>query len=915
MNVHMRPILGIVILVVIPGLTRDRAFAQSISLPGTVVIQNSEYETGHRQYVSDASIRAPFAKAITTDKDGQFALGFAGVGSGTPVRLTVSKPGLEVVNTKETEQVILGRAQGLQVVMADPDKLAAAQVKYYNIATESITRTFEKKLAVANSDKVKLEDRLHRLSAETGHELATLGDAIVAVTRERDEALQHAQDLARRFAEVDLDDASDRYRRAFELFQRGQVDSVMSVLNDADLENDYRTASDEKSHARQFADSIARRADASIRRSVDSYQLKADVANASLQYGVALGCFKAMRTIANAQSDVIDPLLQVFIRERIALALMRLGQYDSSIAVLREGMDIGERLLSPAHAELGIVHADIAMVLGATSRPKEAVVEMQQAIAISTQALGEQSAQVGEHYSGLGALYFQMADYPAAKEWYQKSRAILEKVLEPDDTRMYDLLQRESMLRTATGLYPEARKGFEEFLAYKVRKLGPDHPEVAQAHKGLATCLTEMGDYDGSFREQRECLRIQLKTLGPEHPELADTYDLIGLVFRVTGQADSALAMFARSMEISARSYGPDHPLVGNALSSIGALMREKGDPAGSLDPLRKGLAIRIKSQGATSPIVGVSYNEIGSSLLRLGETDSALYYYVKGIGLLSAALGPEHPAVAKFDLAIGNCLSAQGYNDSAITRIRGDIAIMSHALGATHPAVASAQITLGKTFLKAERPDSALVHFRTGLDVMEKTMAADNPDLAYIHNNMAVAMALTGDTSAAIDLAHSSGRIYAAANGTNNPDVATLHVNIARILEHMAHFSKALAELDTALAIRTKVFGSHYRFVGATYALMGRVAYENSDHKRALRYLAQAEEIRPTAETFWLQYRMANESGDSSLSLDRLVRCARARATEPATTATDREKTREALKSLAIKLGRQDVLQEFHLN
>ena len=39
-----------------------------------------------------------------------------------PVRLTVSKPGMEVVNTKEIEQVIIGRIPRMNVVMADPDK-------------------------------------------------------------------------------------------------------------------------------------------------------------------------------------------------------------------------------------------------------------------------------------------------------------------------------------------------------------------------------------------------------------------------------------------------------------------------------------------------------------------------------------------------------------------------------------------------------------------------------------------------------------------------------------------------------------------------------------------------------------------------------------------------------------------------
>ena len=45
------------------------ALAQSISLNGVVVIQNSQYETGKRIHVQDAGIRAPMAKSVISDKD------------------------------------------------------------------------------------------------------------------------------------------------------------------------------------------------------------------------------------------------------------------------------------------------------------------------------------------------------------------------------------------------------------------------------------------------------------------------------------------------------------------------------------------------------------------------------------------------------------------------------------------------------------------------------------------------------------------------------------------------------------------------------------------------------------------------------------------------------------------------------
>jgi hypothetical protein len=77
------------------------AVSQSIPLNGVVVIQNSQYETGQRQYVKDAAVRAPFAKPVTTDREGTFALAFIEVPNGAPVRIDVQKPGFKVVNTRD----------------------------------------------------------------------------------------------------------------------------------------------------------------------------------------------------------------------------------------------------------------------------------------------------------------------------------------------------------------------------------------------------------------------------------------------------------------------------------------------------------------------------------------------------------------------------------------------------------------------------------------------------------------------------------------------------------------------------------------------------------------------------------------------------------------------------------------------
>jgi len=133
--------------------------AQTIALNGAVAIQNSAYETGTRQYISDASIRAPLSKPTVSDRSGKFMLEFSGVASGTPVRLNVNKPGYEVVNARDLEAVVIGRTALLEVVMVEPGKLAEAQLHFYEVVTTTIEASYERRMRSLRDEQTALDVR------------------------------------------------------------------------------------------------------------------------------------------------------------------------------------------------------------------------------------------------------------------------------------------------------------------------------------------------------------------------------------------------------------------------------------------------------------------------------------------------------------------------------------------------------------------------------------------------------------------------------------------------------------------------------------------------------------------------------------------------------------------------------------
>ena len=145
----MRTLLLALLLVMVVPLR-----AQRIDLAGMVVVQNSAFGTGQRQFVQGASVRSPGAKAVSSDAQGSFTLTFHGTASGMPVRLSVEKPGSDVVDPSGLERVMLGRATPLTVALCELEKMERTRLRFHGIATESITNRFEEKLSALRNTSV-----------------------------------------------------------------------------------------------------------------------------------------------------------------------------------------------------------------------------------------------------------------------------------------------------------------------------------------------------------------------------------------------------------------------------------------------------------------------------------------------------------------------------------------------------------------------------------------------------------------------------------------------------------------------------------------------------------------------------------------------------------------------------------------
>ena len=672
------------------------ACAQTTTLAGVVAVQNSAYETGTRQYIPDAAVRAAFAKAVSSDVEGRFRLQFAGLGAGVPVRITVSKPGLEVVNTLELEAVMPGQLSDLVVVMADPQKLADAQGKYYGIAVESIKQGYESKLAALTSSTATVEERLALAGGLYSKQFTTIQEVMESLAVERDQAINGALDLARQFAVVDLDDASSLYISAFEKFKSGKLDSALLILDRQLLDADYQSAVQQK----EQGTAMIARAGTVIRQLFNSHQLKAGVYRTKLDNKSALGVYLDSQRILKENTELFDTRTEVKLlldiaesRERIldfpgalevvaqAIALVEtsfgkdhplsagahlewgeiltnqgdfpnaIGQYEKVLSIHTSEAPIDSVVYADAAGNLGIIYAQLG-------DPTKAIEYHKKDIVVRQALFGDQDPELALGYGNLAAAQVSIQDVAGANENFQKAITLLSA---KEDHRMGVLLSNYGSLLRVTGNHAAAIEMYRNGSAIITKYYGLDEFNQVGVYNNIATALGDVGRPQEGLLAADTALMLGDRLLGQEHPIMVTVHTTRASLFVLSFRFEEALVEYEWSLATNTKLNGPDNYYNGVTLNGMAKVYQSRGDYAGALDKLDRAVPIMATALGPQHPNVMVVQINRGCIQTYAGEHAAAVTTLNAAIPELSKNTGPDHSAVGKGKGCLGSALFNAG--------------------------------------------------------------------------------------------------------------------------------------------------------------------------------------------------------------------------------------------------------------
>jgi tetratricopeptide (TPR) repeat protein len=306
---------------------------------------------------------------------------------------------------------------------------------------------------------------------------------------------------------------------------------------------------------------------------------------------------------------------------RLAAAQALLASMPTGVLPDRDAIPTGSRMpLAPNPLFVG--RGDELLQIAAALVGGDTTVALGQVVA-STGLGGLGKTQLAVeliHRYGMADLLWSQGELAATRPLYERSLAIRERVLGPDDPVTGHSLNNLAIILHDQGEMDAARPLFDRALAIYDRVLGPDHPDTAGTLNNLALLLKDQGELDAARPLYERALAVQERILGSDHPATAATVNNLALLLRIQGDLAAARPLFERALATCERIFGPDHVNTATTVHNLGVLLQALGDMDAGRRHLERALDIRERVLGPDHHHTATSLHHLALLLRDQGD-------------------------------------------------------------------------------------------------------------------------------------------------------------------------------------------------------------------------------------------------------------------------------------------------------
>jgi tetratricopeptide (TPR) repeat protein len=359
------------------------------------------------------------------------------------------------------------------------------------------------------------------------------------------------------------------------------------------------------------------------------------------------------------------------------------------------------------------------------------------------------------------------------------AETIVKYLFDENSTEISYLLMRGGMIFYHIADYSRALEWYEKALVIREKGLGTEHPDTATTYNNIAGVYQAQGDYDKALEWYKKALAIKEKVLGTEHPHTAATYNNIAGVYQDQGDYVKALEWYKKALAIREKVLGTEHPDTATTYNNIAVVYQDQGDYVKALEWYKKALTIREKGLGTEHPDTAITYNNIARVYQAQGDYVKALEWYGKALAIAEKVLGTEHPDTAATYNNIAGVYKDQGDYDKALEWFEKALAIKEKVLGTEHPDTAATYNNIAGVYKAQGDYVKALEWYQKALAICEKVLGTEHPHTAATYNNIAGVYNAQGDFNKALNLYLKSYHIFFKQLGVNHPNTNIIKNNL----------------------------------------------------------------------------------------------------------------------------------------
>ncbi len=632
---------------------------QDISLPGEVVRQNSRVKTGKVELLSNVSIKATQATPTRSDINGKFTLVFSDKPAYNVTRVFAEKANMEIVNKTDLERtVVIGRLSKFKIVMCPPDELLENQMLYYGIARDAIVLRFKNRINTIEKTNTGLDKLIALVNEDFKLEVKTKDQAIFALEKEWSKALESAQEIAQKFAAINLDDADVLYLQAEAAYRKGDFDQVLSLLNYdlitkniSNIQSNLIAADSLSSKGR----SRIAKGQESLRQTIENTLFAARVANFNGAYKKAEAYFDLAVKADESNNKTIY---------EVAHFMQTQNQFQKAKAYYQKILSQAKDLTIKAAVlnNLGLLLSDQNELIEAKKDYEEALLIRRKLAEKNPEIYLSDVAMI---LNNLANLLSDQNELTGAKKDYEEALLIYRELADKNpDVHVPDvamILNNLGVLLMNQDELIDAKKVYEEALLV-YRKLADKNPDtylpyMATNLNNLALLLSDQDELIGAKKNYEEALLIRRK-LADKNPDvylpdvaasLSNLANLLSAQNELTGARknyEEALLIYRKLADKNPDVY---LPYVSGVLNNFGALLKDQNELIDAKKGYEEALLIRRKlakkNPEAYLPDVAMTLNNLGLLLSDLNELADAKKDYEEAL-LIYRKLADKNPDV-----------------------------------------------------------------------------------------------------------------------------------------------------------------------------------------------------------------------------------------------------------------------------